>query len=80
MNEGDGKMKGWLKGLIGVFIAVLLLGVPLISSYNGLVTEESNVDVQWANVETKLQRRYDLIPNLVESVKGAMEQKQEVFG
>ncbi len=73
-------MKGWLKGLIGVFIAVLLLGVPLISSYNGLVTEESNVDVQWANVETKLQRRYDLIPNLVESVKGAMEQEQEVFG
>ena len=68
-------MKGWLKGLIGVFIAVLLLGVPLISSYNGLVTEESNVDV-----ETKLQRRYDLIPNLVESVKGAMEQEQEVFG
>ena len=54
-------MKGWLKGLIGVFIAVLLLGVPLISSYNGLVTEESNVDVQWANVETKLQRRYDLM-------------------
>nr|WP_319218115.1 LemA family protein [uncultured Trichococcus sp.] len=73
-------MKGWLKGLIGVFIAVLLLGVPLVSSYNGLVTEESNVDVQWANVESKLQRRYDLIPNLVESVKGAMEQEQEVFG
>ena len=73
-------MKGWLKGLIGVFIAVLLLGAPLISSYNGLVTEESNVDVQWANVETKLQRRYDLIPNLVESVKGAMEQEQAVFG
>lgn len=37
----DEKMKGWLKGLIGVFIAVLLLGVPLISSYNGLITEEA---------------------------------------
>lgn len=74
------KSKGWLKGLIAVVFVLLILIVPVISSYNGLVTEESNVDAQWANVETKLQRRYDLIPNLVESVKGAMAQEQEVFG
>lgn len=73
-------MKSGLKAIIGIVIAIALLGIPMISSYNSLVTEESNVDVQWANVESKLQRRYDLIPNLVESVKGAMEQEQEVFG
>jgi LemA protein len=73
-------MKGWLKVVIGIVIAITLLGIPMVSSYNSLVTEESNVTVQWANVESKLQRRYDLIPNLVESVKGAMEQEQAVFG
>ncbi len=73
--------KGILGGLI-ITIAVIfaLVAVPLIGSYNSLITLSENVDKQWANVETVLQRRYDLIPNLVESVKGAMAQEQEVFG
>ena len=72
------------KGILGVIIALVviagLLVMPLIGSYNNLVTLSENADQQWANVETVLQRRYDLIPNLVESVKGAMAQEQEVFG
>ena len=72
------------KGILGVIIALVviagLLVMPLIGSYNNLVTLAENADQQWANVETVLQRRYDLIPNLVESVKGAMAQEQEVFG
>lgn len=72
------------KGLIAIIavIAVLVFIVimPLVGTYNSLVTTSENVDAQWANVENVLQRRFDLIPNLVESVKGAMAQEQEVFG
>ena len=50
------------------------------SLYNNMVTASENVDNQWAQVETQYQRRFDLIPNLVESVKGVMEQEKEVFG
>ncbi len=73
-------MKKGTKILIGVVAAVLILAIPLISSYNSLVTERSNVETQWAQVENQLQRRNDLIPNLVNAVKGAMSQEQEVFG
>jgi len=45
-----------------------------------MVTWSENVDNAWAQVETQYQRRFDLIPNLVESVKGMMAQEQEVFG
>lgn len=74
------KMKNWMKIVIGIVIAVVILVVPFASSYNGLVSAESEVDAQWAKVESKLQRRYDLIPNLVNSVKGSMTQEKEVFG
>jgi LemA protein len=47
--------------------------------YNGLVTKSQAVDAQWSQVETQYQRRYDLIPNLVNSVKGNMKQEQAVF-
>lgn len=70
------------KGLIVILVIVAIIGIFVISlfgSYNSLVALDENVNTQWANVESKLQRRYDLIPNLVESVKGAMKQEQEVF-
>ncbi|MEG0552762.1 MAG: LemA family protein, partial [Carnobacterium sp.] len=73
-------MKKGMKIAIGVVVALLILVVPFISSYNGLIQEESNVDVAWSQVESQLQRRNDLIPNLVNSVKGAMTQEQTVFG
>jgi len=49
------------------------------SLYNGLVKASENIDGQWAQVQTQYQRRFDLIPNLVNSVKGIMNQEKEVF-
>lgn len=77
-------MKKFLIGC-GIALAVLLLfvgGVALmvLGLRNSLVVMEEDVRNQWAQVEVQYQRRYDLIPNLVESVKGVMEQEQEVFG
>ncbi len=48
--------------------------------YNKMVAADEGVNNMWAQVETQYQRRFDLIPNLVESVKGAMGQEQKVFG
>lgn len=64
--------------IIGLGIVALLL-IWGFSSYNGLVTANEGVDNQWAQVETQYQRRFDLIPNLVESVKGIMTQEKDVF-
>ena len=68
--------KIWL--LIGAI--VLLVALSFIGFYNQLITKTQNIDGQWAQVETQYQRRFDLIPNLVSSVEGIMEQEQEVFG
>ncbi len=58
---------------------VLLGGFYVGSVYNGLVASNEGVDTQWAQVESQYQRRLDLVPNLVNSVKGIMAQEQEVF-
>lgn len=62
--------------VIAVVVVVLLYGV---GTYNSLVGKNEGIDGQWAQVETQYQRRLDLIPNLVESVKGAMKQEQTIF-
>lgn len=67
--------KIWL-GILGLLI---ILGFYLVGSYNQLVTLRQQTDKQWAQVETSYQRRFDLIPNLVESTKGVMKQEQAVF-
>lgn len=72
-------LKGWHKALLGVLAVGMFIGIPMVSTYNGLVTEQSNVENAWANVDSKLQRRYDLIPNLVNAVKGSMAQEKEIF-
>jgi len=71
------KMKKFLIVLVIVVVIVAGYGWSL---YNKMVTGSENVDNGWAQVETQYQRRFDLIPNLVESVKGMMAQEQEVFG
>lgn len=70
------------KGAIVLLVILAVIAIFVFSvfgSYNSLVSLDEDVNTQWANVESKLQRRYDLIPNLVESVKGAMKQEKEVF-
>ncbi len=61
--------------------AALLLVVFVASgcSYNRFTTQEEAIKAQWAQVENQLQRRSDLIPNLVESVKGFAQQERDVF-
>lgn len=61
---------------IGVLIVLIMM---LVGQYNGLVDAYSAVENAQANVQTQLQRRYDLIPNVVSSVKGIMEHEKEVF-
>lgn len=67
------------KALLAIVIIAAIAGIFAWSSYNRLVTLNESVDNQWAQVEGQYQRRFDLIPNLVESVKGAMSQEQKVF-
>ena len=65
--------------IITIIVAVVVLG-DIGITYNGLVTRNVAVDSQWAQVETQYQRRVDLIPNLVNAVKGVMKQETSVFG
>lgn len=67
--------KTWLAVLLVVVVFALYTG----TTYNGLVTANETVDAQWAKVETQYQRRFDLIPNLVNSVKGVLTQEQTIF-
>ncbi|KKP37330.1 LemA family protein [Candidatus Peregrinibacteria bacterium RIFOXYC2_FULL_33_13] len=67
------------KALLIIGILAILIGGYFWTTYNSLVSANETVDNQWAQVESQYQRRFDLIPNLVNSVKGAMEQEQEVF-
>ncbi|MBU0646905.1 LemA family protein [Patescibacteria group bacterium] len=72
------------KTLIIVLTAIAVVVVAIVfygwGVYNKIVTANEAVNGQWAQVETQFQRRFDLIPNLVETVKGAMQQEQKVFG
>ena len=71
--------KNMKKIIIGLaVIAVLFLGYGL-SIYNSLISSNESINNGWAQVETQYQRRFDLIPNLVESVKGIMKQEQAIF-
>ena len=56
--------------VISIAALLLLLGVFLISTYNGLVKLRQRVQNAWSQVDVQLKRRYDLIPNLVNAVKG----------
>lgn len=65
---------------IGYFLSFLLVAVMLQScGYNDMVEKDEAVSQQWADVQTQYQRRADLIPNLVNTVKGFAEQEKEVL-
>jgi LemA protein len=73
-------MKGVLVVVAVLALIVLVIGGWLVGGYNSLVTSRTTVETAWAQVENVLQRRNDLIPNLVETVKGIAQQEQAVFG
>ena len=66
----------WLLVIIGL---ALLVGLMLVLLYNRLVQRRNRVDNAWAQVEVQLKRRWDLIPNLVESVKGYAAHERQTF-
>lgn len=72
-------MKPGLIGLIILIGMVLSLGGCAMSTYNGIIQADESSDEAWANVETVLQRRYDLVPNLVNTVKGFAEHEKELL-
>jgi LemA protein len=66
----------WLLVLLGI---VVLLAIFLVVLYNRLVQARNRVDNAWAQIEVQLKRRWDLIPNLVETVKGYAAHERETF-
>ena len=72
-------MKKGCIGLIVLGVIALALFGWVKNSYNGLVSSQESVEKAWGNVESQYQRRADLIPNLVETVKGYAKHEQETF-
>lgn len=78
MRTGD--RPRWLVPVAVVVGVVVLAGLLLVAPYNGLVSKDATADRTFADLDAQLQRRNDLIPNLVSAVKGALNQEQTVFG
>ena len=70
-------MSKWILG--GIVVLVIVAGLAGVGTYNSLVTLDQGVQAQWAQVENVYQRRADLIPNLVETVKGAAAFEKDTF-
>ncbi len=63
----------------GVLVVLLVIALALVGTYNGLVKQDQEVQNQWAQIENQLKRRADLIPNLVETVKGFAAQEKSIM-
>lgn len=73
-------MKALVIGLVVLAVIALIFGGMYVGRRNQMVTKNEAVKAQWAQVDVVLQRRADLIPNLVATVKGVAAQEQTVFG
>lgn len=69
-----------MKVLVAVLVVLGLIGLWIGGSYNGLVQANEEVKTQWSQIEVAYQRRFDLIPNLVNTTKGFAKQEKEVIG
>ncbi|MBN2453417.1 MAG: LemA family protein [Candidatus Omnitrophica bacterium] len=72
-------MKNFLIVMAALAAVVILVILGCVGIYNSIVSKDENITSRWAQVENQLQRRYDLIPNLVNSVKGYAEHEKTVF-
>lgn len=71
--------KGLLITLIVIVAIIAIGGITIASTYNGMLTKSEGVDGKFANIDNELQRRANLVPNLVNTVKGYAKQEQEIF-
>ncbi|MGM5481172.1 MAG: LemA family protein [Nanobdellota archaeon] len=78
MKKANSSLNKWKPVLI-ILAVVLVLGLIFGGTYNSLVAKDESVNKAWADVEAQYQRRADLIPNLVSTVKGFAAQEKEVF-
>jgi LemA protein len=62
-----------------IIAVIVVLGLILVGIYNGMVRARNRVDEAWSGIDVQLKRRHDLIPNLVETVKGYAAHEREVF-
>ena len=72
-------MKNLSKVLIGILVVIIIIAIPVVSGYNNLVALVQKVDTAQSNIDTQLQRRSDLIPNLVSTVKGYANLESEIY-
>lgn len=79
MTASESFMKPWMWVVGGIVLVGLVLVMWMVGTYNSLITLSTGVDKAWGDVETNYQRRFDLVPNLVETVKGYAKQEQEIF-
>ena len=73
------KMSGGMIALIIVLALVVVTAIMAVSNYNGMISARENVESQMSNIDTQMQRRNDLIPNLVNTVKGYASHESDVF-
>lgn len=73
-------MKSFLLAAVVILVVIAVaIGAAVLSGYNKAMTLDADVKSNWSEVENQLQRRFDLIPNLVETVKGVAGQEQKIF-
>ena len=70
-------MSKWI--IIGIIVVIVLIILWVIGTYNKLVVLRNRVKDQWAQIDVQLKRRFDLIPNLVETVKGYTKHESETL-
>ncbi|MGC8819861.1 MAG: LemA family protein [Fervidobacterium sp.] len=72
-------MKKGVIALVGIVVIILAFALWFIGAYNKMVALEQKVNMAYSQIQNQLQRRADLIPNLVETVKGYAAQEREIF-